>query len=57
MKFEEVTEWHRHEYKENCCCGKTLIVLTQEDKWPEYQTSVYVRCECGDYVNFCLPVN
>jgi len=58
MKKEEIDEWERHEYKEKCSkCGRELVCLTQRDFDPEYYTAVYVKCECGEYVYFSLPVN
>ena len=44
-------------YKEVCECGAVIEVSTQEDKFPEYYTEVYVRCQCGKSVSFYLPVN
>lgn len=45
------------QYKEMCKCGKVHEVSTQEDRYPEYRTEVYIKCECGDSVKFELPVN
>lgn len=38
-------------------CGKVFNVSTQEDRNPEYETNVYVMCDCGNSVEFILPVN
>jgi len=57
MKLEEVKEWARYEYIQKCACGKEHKLLTQEDDHPEYHTEVYIACECGEYVEFNLPVN
>jgi hypothetical protein len=58
MNLEEVPEWDRYEYKIKCdVCSLITTVLTQEDDRPEYQTHVYVRCTCGNYLEFELPVN
>jgi hypothetical protein len=46
-----------HPYKEKCKCGKETIVLTQEDRNPEYYSSIGVICECKEIVWFNLPVN
>jgi len=44
-------------YEEECECGRTIKVSTQEDDRPEYTTEVYVKCKCGSSVSFVLPVN
>ena len=44
-------------YEMICKCGKKHIIYTQEDDMPEYYTDVHVKCDCGNYVNFDLPVN
>jgi lysyl-tRNA synthetase class I len=45
-------------YSESCLnCGKVIEVSTQKDDCPEYYTEVYVKCSCGHYVEFNLPVN
>jgi len=45
-------------YKSSCLsCGKEMEVSTQEDACPEYRTDINVKCECGDSVEFSLPVN
>jgi lysyl-tRNA synthetase class I len=38
-------------------CGRSLTCITQEDAHPEYYTDVILRCECGEGVEFELPVN
>ena len=45
------------QYKEECSCGKVHEVSTQEDVRPEYNTDIYIKCECGKSVKFVLPVN
>jgi hypothetical protein len=50
MAFDQV-------YKQVCICKKEHTIITQRDNNPEYQTDVYVLCECGKYVHFILPVN
>jgi hypothetical protein len=44
-------------YTEQCECGKEFRVSTQEDRYPEYRTDIYIMCDCGKSVNFNLPVN
>lgn len=38
-------------------CDKLHTVFTQEDDYPEYYTTVSVKCACGELVKFELPVN
>lgn len=56
---EKVTiEYVEYLYKEVCKnCGKKHIVATQDDYIPEYYTDVYIKCECGTFVPFNLPIN
>lgn len=54
--------FHRHrrsfQYEEICKKCKAIHYLeTQEDGSPEYYTDVYLKCPCGEYVKFDLPVN
>ena len=44
-------------YSEHCTCGKEIKVSTQRDDDPEYYIDIYVQCDCGKSVRFCLPVN
>lgn len=44
-------------YKNECSCGNRIEVSTQRDCGPEYQTEIYVKCQCGGSVEFILPVN
>lgn len=58
MRHEDIHEWDQTIYQNKCdVCGHTLNVSTQQDKYPEYYTDVYVQCECGNWVKFNLPVN
>ncbi len=57
MIIDCINEWDRYEYKNTCSCEKIHTILTQEDDFPEYHTKVYVHCDCGQYVEFVLPVN
>ena len=45
-------------YTEVCPgCGKQFQVSAQRDQSPEYITDVFVKCDCGESVQFNLPVN
>lgn len=58
MKIEDIPTDLRCEYKDECdCCGGTIIVLSQAQHNPEYDTVIYIRCDCGEYNEFILPVN
>ncbi len=46
------------QYQQECSdCKKSIIVETQKDDDPEYYAYVYVKCDCGGFVKFELPVN
>lgn len=56
--MKQIYEANRFEYKETCeNCGKITSVWTQQDDSPEYVTHVFLKCQCGDYIKFILPVN
>jgi hypothetical protein len=57
MKLEEIPKSQRTEYAEDCDCGKTIKVLTQRADGQEYDTKIHIQCDCGEYVEFILPVN
>jgi len=58
MKPKDIREFYRHRYEQTCAqCNKVNAVFTQEDDGSEYHTQVYVLCECGEVVQFDLPVN
>ena len=57
MDIADINEWLSTEYKETCNCGNDIIVYTQRNSCPEYETEVYVKCQCGQVVEFILPVN
>lgn len=58
MRFEEIPEYYRCEYEEDCtCCGLTIRICAAKYNYPEYETEVYVQCDCGEYIFFELPVN
>ena len=45
-------------YTEVCPdCGKSHSLYTQANKMPEYYTSVNIVCDCGELIEFDLPVN
>ena len=44
-------------YTKVCDCGRTIDVSTQQDRYPEYTTLIFVKCVCGNSVEFKLPVN
>ncbi len=57
MKINDIPEDLRVEYKAKCDCGKVHTILSQRDSFPEYETEIYLLCECTEYVEFILPVN
>lgn len=57
MKLEEVPVYRREIYQDSCQCGKIIQVLTQRNNFSEYETEIYILCECGEYLEFILPVN
>lgn len=49
---------HSFQYQSECDqCNKSIIVETQKDDDPEYYAYVYVKCDCGGFTKFELPVN
>lgn len=58
MLIDEIPEYRRNEYIQECpTCTMTMFVLTQKDDFPEYHTDIYVMCQCGEFLEFNLPVN
>lgn len=57
MKKKEIPEFCQVEYLQQCNCGKEHMILTQENDYPEYETEIYILCDCGEYLEFILPVN
>lgn len=58
MKPENITRTNRYPYERVCDeCNESVMIRTQKDEDPEYYTEVYVKCSCGDYVLFMVPVN
>lgn len=56
--MKELKERDGYPYKSKCkSCEKEHILFTQGDDCPEYYTDVYLKCDCGEYVEFKLPVN
>jgi hypothetical protein len=49
---------YSYEYRQKCPkCSRDQVVQTQRDLSPEYYTQVYVKCPCGEFIEFKLPVN
>jgi hypothetical protein len=58
MNLESIPEGLRNPYLAQCpCCGITQTLLTQGENSPEYYAEVYLQCQCGEYLEFELPVN
>lgn len=58
MKLEEILWHHRESYIQKCAfCDLEQEVLTQRDSFPEYHTEIYLKCQCGEFIEFVLPVN
>lgn len=58
MNIDEIPQYLRYEYVKECnCCGYEEKILTQSHDSPEYETEIYVQCQCGEYIKFELPVN
>lgn len=57
MKYDEIYPGCRYVYEKLCKCGNRHKILTQRDNQPEYETEIYILCECGEYIEFILPVN
>lgn len=57
MKMEDIPFGQRYAYSQECNCGKHHLILTQHNDKPEYETALYLHCDCGEFVAFVLPVN
>jgi len=58
MKLEEIYKNHRNSFIQKCSyCGLDQEILTQDDDFAEYHTEIYLRCQCGEFIEFILPVN
>jgi hypothetical protein len=56
--MKELGDYDNVPYKVKCeCCKEEHVLFTQSDCCPEYYTNVYLRCNCGEYIEFKLPVN
>lgn len=56
--FDFYREFNSFQYEKKCeQCGENHIVQTQDDDNPEYYSNVYIKCKCGEFVLFKLPVN
>ena len=58
MYLEDICISNRVEYTKTCeCCHLEQKILTQRDEFQEYHTEIYLECQCGNYIEFILPVN
>lgn len=58
MDLEEIPPRLRTEYIQECyICKMGVKVLAQASNFPEYETEIYVQCDCGNFLLFILPVN
>lgn len=58
MKLEEIPLGLRNPNDKDCpFCSLTQTLLTKKGDFPEYYTEVYLQCQCGEYIEFVLPVN
>jgi len=58
MRLEEISELSRCSYEKECsCCVIMQEILTKGGNSPEYETEIYLKCQCGEYIKFILPVN
>lgn len=58
MKWDEIPNRLRYPYHQICpCCGIEHKIFTQRDNFPEYETEIYLLCQCGEFIEFILPVN
>ena len=56
LKLKEII--HDTKYTQKCGkCQKKIEIRAQEDRTSEYLTTIHVKCQCGNYVKFTLPVN
>lgn len=58
MDLQEIDPHLRCLYVELCPkCKEIQHILTKRSNDPEYETEIYLRCQCGNYIKFILPVN
>ena len=59
--IDDNLEFNGIEYKQRCHnknCDNVMSLFTQRDDYPEYHTTVGVKCnKCNCMVWFSLPVN
>lgn len=58
MQIDDIPLGSRNEYIKTCdFCGLDQTILTQIDNFPEYEAEIYLQCQCGEFIEFLLPVN
>jgi len=58
MNKDEIPIHRRVEYVQTCVyCGLEQVILTQQNNFCEYETEIYLECQCGEFIEFILPVN
>lgn len=58
MKKDEIPIYCQVEYIQQCdLCGMEQKILSQRHDFPEYETEIYLQCQCGEFIEFILPVN
>lgn len=58
MKIDEIPKGLQYEYSQVCpCCSLSHLICTQNNDFPEYETEIYLQCQCGEFIEFILPVN
>ena len=57
-QHKDPSYYNCHVYRKKCGCGYEQIVTTQDDRGPEYYSTVGVPCpQCKGLIIFKLPVN
>lgn len=59
MKKHEIDDPHSclEDFEKICSCGNRHSVMTITYKSEKFHKNVYVLCECGEYIEFAIPVN
>ncbi len=58
MRYDEISNGSRYSYTKECeRCLLVHEILTQEADFQEYDTNVFLKCQCGEFLEFVLPVN
>ena len=58
INIEDIPEGLRVKYIKKCpLCLIENTMLTQHDNDPEYYTEIYLQCQCGNFIEFNLPIN